>query len=191
MHPSTTAASLLFSTLLLTSCERAPVGDLAAPRARAAAEQAGDAGDGVEQSVTGHYEYFGFATGNYFKYSLTAIRHADGSVSGEVEERVTLDTPSGELVRREHGEVTCLTVTGNRARLAYRITEYEGPPSPNPDLTHGIIAVVDNGEGARAVPDSAANNPGGVTAARAQLFCDVGFARPFREVEHGNIQVRP
>lgn len=132
------------------------------------------------------------ATGNYFKYSVSAIRHADGSVSGEVTEHLTVGSPAGAFVRRSHGHVTCLTVVGNRARVAYSLDEYEGKPVLPPTVDHGIITVVDNGEGTNAiVPDSAANNPGGVTAPIAQLFCDVGFVRPLREVEHGNVTVRP
>jgi hypothetical protein len=190
MSPTTLAPSALLAGLALAACAVTPVADVAAPRARSAAANARNADAGVEQSVTGHYEYSGSVTGNYFKYSLSAIRHADGSVSGEVEERLTV-AATGEFVRRSHGTVTCLTVVGNRARIGFMFDQYEGEPVLPPDRTHGIITVVDNGEGANAVaPDSAANNPGGVTADRAQLFCDVGFDRPMRAVEHGNIQVR-
>ena len=195
MSPTTLAPSALLVAFALAACTAAPAADVAAPRAvaggaRPSASNASNDNEGVEQSVTGHYEYAGFVTGNYFKYSVSAIRHADGSVSGEVEERVTL-LETGDLVRRSHGTVTCLTVVGNRARIGFMFDQYEGDPVLPPDRTHGIITVVDNGEGANAVaPDSAANNPGGVTAARAQLFCDVGFDRPMRAVEHGNIQVR-
>jgi len=212
---SSTTAALTLLGLVLLGCERTPATDLAAPSAAALADVAdaddqlsgdefpvsdptavavgiGDQGHGVEEAVTGHYEYFGSATGNYFKYSLSAIRHADGSVSGEVQEYLTVGSPSGAFVRRSHGRVTCLTVVGNRARLAYSLDEYEGSPVLPANADHGIVTVVDNGEGANAYPpDSAANNPGGVSAARAQLFCDTGFARPLRAVEHGNITVRP
>ena len=188
MSSTTSATSLLLVSLALAGCEQSPSAALSAPRPGIVAASASD--EGVEQSVTGHYEYGGFVTGNYFKYSVSAIRHADGSVSGEVEERVNVEA-TGDFVRRSHGTVTCLTVIGNRARIGFMFDSYEGEPVLPPDRTHGIIAVVDNGEGANAIaPDSAANNPGGVTAARAQLFCDVGFDRPMREVEHGNIQVR-
>jgi len=189
MSPTTLAPSALLAGLALAACAVTPA-DVAAPRALSTAANAGNADAGVEQSVTGHYEYSGSVTGNYFKYSLSAIRHADGSVSGEVEERLTVDA-TGEFVRRSHGTVTCLTVIGNRARIGFMFDSYEGEPVLPPDRTHGIITVVDNGEGANAIaPDSAANNPGGVTSERAQLFCDVGFDRPMRAVEHGNIQVR-
>ncbi len=40
-------------------------------------------------------------TGNDFKYSISAIRHADGSVSGEFEERVTV-AATGEVVPQAH-----------------------------------------------------------------------------------------
>ena len=190
MSPTTLAPSVLLAGLALAACAGAPGADLAAPRALTTAEHADNSAGGVEQSVTGHYEYAGSVTGNYFKYSVSAIRHADGSVSGEVEERLTV-VETGEFVRRSHGTVTCLTVVGNRARIGFMFDSYVGEPVLPPDRTHGIITVVDNGEGATAVaPDSAANNPGGVTAERAQLFCDAGFDRPMRAVEHGNIQVR-
>jgi hypothetical protein len=190
MSPTTLAPSARLAALALAACAATPSADVAAPRTLPAAVSASNSDAGVEQSVTGHYEYEGSVTGNYFKYSVSAIRHADGSVSGEVEERLTV-AATGDFVRRSHGAVTCLTVVGNRARIGYMLDQYEGDPVLPPDRTHGIITVVDNGEGANAIaPDSAANNPGGVTAERAQLFCDVGFDRPMRAVEHGNIQVR-
>jgi hypothetical protein len=189
------AAPLLLAAVALSGCDRASIAGVAAPtssalRADDAAADPAPADQGVEQSVTGHYEYAGFVTGNYFQYSVSAIRHADGSVSGEVEERLT-DVVTGDFVRRSHGTVTCLTVTGNRARIGFVLDSYEGTPVLPAGVDHGIISVVDNGEGGNAVPDSASNNPGGVTATQAQLFCDIGAARPLREVEHGNIQVRP
>lgn len=190
MHAIRRAIPLLFIGATLAACDRAPNAAVIAPAAVPNAENAGDAGEGVQQSVTGHYEYGGFVTGNYFKYSVSAIRHADGSVSGEVEERLT-DVATGDFVRRSHGTVTCMTVTGNRARIGFALDSYEGVPVLPAGVDHGIISVVDNGEGGNAIPDSASNNPGGVTATQAQRFCDIGAVRPLREVEHGNIQVRP
>jgi hypothetical protein len=193
---NTLTTSLLLAAVVLTGCERTPASDVAAPvpsstnRADVVADDPAAGEEGVEQSVTGHYEYGGFVTGNYFKYSVSAIRHADGSVSGEVEEHLT-DIATGDFVRRSHGTVTCMNVTGNRARIGFVLDSYEGTPVLPEGVDHGIISVVDNGEGGNAIPDSASNNPGGVTAAQAQGFCDRGAVRPLREVEHGNIQVRP
>src|SRR5690348_12748119 len=64
---------------------------------------------GDKQSVTGHYQLVGSTTLNDFKYSFSAIRHEDGSVSGEIEER-TVFNPTGAFVRTMHGTVSCFTI---------------------------------------------------------------------------------
>src|SRR5262249_34083446 len=65
-------------------------------------------------SVTGHAGFVNNA-GNFDRYSLSAIRHSDGSVSGEVQEHV--ETAAGAFVRNAHGTVICFSISGNTARI--------------------------------------------------------------------------
>jgi hypothetical protein len=138
----------------------------------------------VKQSVTGSYQAGGDNTGNNFKYAVTAIRHEDGSVSGEFEERV-LD-PAGELIRHTHGVVTCVEIVGNIARIGGVLDHAVNPlPDPIPQF-HLIVA--DNGNGASGVRDLASNARFGGTA---QQFCDAGVPFNLEEIDHGNIEIHP
>ena len=138
-----------------------------------------------EESVTGHAEFV-TATGIRFKYSLSAIRHTDGRVSGEFQNHVENAT-TGEFILRAHVQIVCFTVTGNIARVGGIIERQEGGVSAVGE--QGFITVVDNGEGAHDVPDLA--SPPGVAPGSAFAHCTTGLPRPLFPVEHGNIQVRP
>ena len=178
----------LLAVLVLLGCDESRV---AAPQAADARAPRADVehGNGILQSVTGYYGFVGTATGNHFQTALTALRHGDSTVTGEVEEHVEV-AATGEFVRRDHGTVTCFTIVGNRARIAGTIDRHVGRQELPDSVDSFITVVVDNGEGNGAVPDSASNLVP-VTASIAKRFCDVGGPRPIREVEKGNIQIRP
>ena len=137
-----------------------------------------------QESVTGHAEFTG-ATGAHARYSVNAIRHRDGRVSGEFEFHV--ETATGDFLLRSHVTITCFTVTGNIARIGGFVDRSSGIGAP--PGTEGFITVVDNGEGANDVPDLA--SPTGIGPGTAQARCDAGLFRPLFPVERGNIQVRP
>jgi hypothetical protein len=141
----------------------------------------------VMQSVTGHYEFVGINTGNDFKYSVSAIRHEDGSISGEFEERVTLNS-TGDFIRQTHGTVTCFEIVGNLARIGGLVDQATDPRFlPGTEFR---LVVVDNGEGASDPPDLGSNARFGFPGT-AQAFCNAGTAFNLEPVDHGNVEVRP
>ena len=141
----------------------------------------------AQDSVTGHAEFVN-AVGNHIRYSLTAIRQRDGSVSGEVEEHA--ETAAGVFVRRGHGTVICFTVNGNIARVAGTIDSIRGAGVPAPGNAF-ILTVVDNGEGANDPPDLASTPATVSSLAVAATHCATGIERPLFPIDRGNIQVRP
>lgn len=134
--------------------------------------------------MTGHAAFTG-ATGARARYSVNAIRHRDGRVSGEFEFHV--ESPTGAFLLRSHVTITCFTIFGNVAYIGGVVDRSSGIGAP--PGTEGYITVVDNGEGAHAVPDLA--SPTGIGPGSAQEHCDTGLSRPLFPVERGNIQVRP
>jgi hypothetical protein len=145
--------------------------------------------DSSVESVTGHAEFV-TATGIRFSYSVNAIRHKDGSVSGEFQNHVENAT-TGEFILRAHVEIVCFTIAGNTARIGGIIERQKGgaPLPEDPRDRQGFITVVDNGEGADAPPDLA--SPPAVARDSAFEHCETGLFRPLFQIEHGNIQVRP
>jgi hypothetical protein len=72
-------------------------------------------GASTVESVTGHAEFV-TPTGIRFRYSVNAIRHKDGSVSGEFENHVD-NVTTGEFILRAHIGIVCFTIAGNVARI--------------------------------------------------------------------------
>jgi len=117
---------------------------------------------------------------------VNAIRHKDGSVSGEFQNQVDHAT-TGELILRAHVAIVCFTVAGNVTRIGGIIERQEGGTQQAGD--EGFITVVDNGEGVNDPPDLA--SPPAVAPGSASAHCETGLFRPLFQIEHGNIQVRP
>ena len=185
--------ALLCVGLALVGCERNPSAAITAPAAapgeRSLQLSEVDAVNNADekQSVTGHHQFVGINTGNDFKYSLSAIRHDDGSVSGEFEERVILASTS-EFIRQTHGTVTCFQIVGNLARIG-GVVDHATDPRFLPGTEFRLI-VEDNGNGASDPPDRGSNARFGVPGS-AQAFCNAGTAFNLEDVQHGNIEVRP
>jgi hypothetical protein len=117
------------------------------------------------------------------RYSVSAIQHNDGSVTGELEE-----TSEQEGGQRIHATVYCFTVTGNTARLAARIDQTN--VSFGPVGSYVVWSLVDNGEGARSTPDETTDFFFGGTQAQAEQHCRTGFKlAPFYPSIRGNLQV--
>ncbi len=129
-----------------------------------------------EPSATGHGEIFHpFGTHPLTQFSISAITHADGSVSGQFELSIFV---------RFHGTVKCVSVQGNLARVGLVIVQ-----SDNPNLLPGseaYVTLVDNGEGEADPPDRLSPPLPG----NAQRHCDVGLFAPLVDILRGNIQVR-
>jgi hypothetical protein len=140
---------------------------------------------GVEESVTGHVEFVNTISGNLARYSVNAIRHRDGSVSGEFE--IHVYSPTGEFLLSSHVSIVCFTITGNIARIGGIVDRSKGLGAP--PGAEGFITVVDNGEGANDLPDLASGP--GVGPGTAFAHCTTGLPRLLFTVDNGNIQVQP
>lgn len=145
-----------------------------------------EAANPVMQSVTGHWEVIGLG-GNLNKVSVNGNIHEDGSVSGEVQFELFGDDGLSVVA---HGDVYCLHIEGNTARIA-AIGHRQGDPQDSELI--GILTAIDNGEGAESPPDRASALRTVSTLDRAKLHCDQGLNPeiPVFEVQRGNIQVRP
>ena len=138
------------------------------------------------ESVSGHAEFVNPISGSLTRYSVNAVRHRDGSVSGEFETRI--ETASGDFLLSAHVTIVCFTVTGNIARVGGVVDHSRGAAGlPG---SEGFITVVDNGQGPNDPPDLASpsfvGGPG-----TAATHCTVGLSQPLFAVEHGNIEIRP
>lgn len=115
-------------------------------------------------------------------FSFSAIRHANGRVSGQWQ----LFTEQDGGIRL-HGIVTCLGVFDNLARIGGLITK-----STEPDFVGGTVfwSVIDNGEGANSPPDEATDLAAFAPPEIVEAFCagEIEDA-PFVPSEQGNIQV--
>jgi hypothetical protein len=117
------------------------------------------------------------------RYSVSAILHDDGSVTGELEE--TSEQDGGQRI---HAQVYCFTVVGNTARLAARIDQTN--VSFGPVGSYVVWSLIDNGEGAKTAPDETTDFFFGGTQAQAEQHCRTGFKlAPFYPSIRGNLQV--
>lgn len=146
------------------------------------------AGNGASPSVTGHAEFtrdFPGVGPVAIRFSLDAVTHMDGAVTGQIEFRATgLAFPLDE---RWHGTVSCVTVgpDGKTARVGGRID------GTSRDV--GFV-LVDNGEGSNAPGDLA--SPAGPRpddpVRDAQDHCDgKTLPLPLTPIDRGHILVRP
>jgi hypothetical protein len=136
------------------------------------------------QSATGHVDQtespFGIAV--IQQYSFSAIRTPLGKVEGQFEFR----TKFQDIVVRAHGEVDCLTINDNKARVAGRVTKStfeEGIPVGS-ELTW---TVTDNDE-----PGRGADTASQMLGFPRDLFCAApAGSYPEAPLRRGNVQVRP
>jgi len=144
------------------------------------------------QGVSGHYEFVGINTGNDFTYSLTAIRHVNGTVSGEVDERTTFGGKDN-LQREMHGTVTCFTIIGNTAFIAGIVDRVVTYVPGQENLVPGAgfrLNVVDNVNGANDPPDQGSNARFGLPAS-SRAFCNNPVPFNLEDIDHGNIEIHP
>src|SRR5262249_46765329 len=140
------------------------------------------AAQGVEESVTGHVDFVNPNNQNHVRYSVSAIRHSDGSVSGEVESHLV--TSAGD-VTSGHGTVTCFTLVGNTARIGGRV-DHVVPE------TQFKLTVMDNGQGSNAAQQDMASPIVVSAPPTAGRHCGPTFIpQNLFPIDRGNIQVRP
>lgn len=120
--------------------------------------------------------------GQQRRFAYHANTMPDGSVQGSGVLTIT------EGAAQIKFDITCLRITGNTAIMAGKVTSVSGETT----FQEGWdcwFKVVDNGEGANATPDQItllSGNPGGLSCA-----IEVIGNNPLRDVEGGNIQVKP
>jgi hypothetical protein len=160
-----------------------PGSDVTNPRLNAAATSLSSR-DARPERVTGSATVLLPQYGNALeRYSVSAIRQKDGSVTGELEEFSEQD--GGQRI---HARVYCFTVTGNSARLAARIEQTN--VSFGPVGSYVVWSVIDNGEGAKSLPDQTTDFFFGGTQAQADTHCRTGFnLAPYFSSIRGNLQV--
>src|SRR4051794_2066263 len=153
-----------------------------------AGSEAAPATPGGPQSATGHGNLT--VGGELRTFSFNAIRHRDGTVTGEFQ----LKSRASDVVF--HGEVTCLLAiarpTQGAAFMGGVITKVEGnAPGVFPG-TPVVFSAFDNGEGANDFPDAMTlveiTTPE-VVARQCRFGLRVGGGAV--PIEAGNIQVRP
>ena len=130
----------------------------------------------------------GIASEDYSFIALSTDPATPFSAKGEFE--LNLTTVAG-VTNKVHGNVICMGITGNTARIAGQITKAwrNGIPVV-PSRPNTVWVVVDNGEGQGAPPDQV-SLMGFQTAALAATHCALGTPTIVFPNQQGNIQVQP
>jgi hypothetical protein len=172
---------MLMGSTLLLACSNDS--EATSPRVGSAQFEHAAANEG--QRVTGSVTILLPAFGDALeRYSVSAIRQTDGSVSGEFEEY-----SAQQGGQRIHAQIVCFTVTGNSARLAARIDQTNVPFGPVGSYV--VWSVIDNGQGTRSAPDQTTDVFFGGTAAQAEFHCRTGYnLAPYFSSFRGNLQVQ-
>lgn len=124
------------------------------------------------------------------QYSYTALRTDLATPDVAKGQFEVMYTATNGTEIKIHGDVVCMNVFGNNARVAGQITKVwrNGVQSPITVNTHAFWVVVDNGEG-NPSPDQVSlvrfSN-----AATAQTYCATGFLSFVFPQQVGNVQVR-
>lgn len=174
--------AMLLCAVVVAGCSAGS--DTTAPK-RSAAVDVSLASSGAGSHVTGSATILLPDFGNAVeRYSLSAIRHADGSVSGQFEE--TSEQDGGQRI---HASVYCFTVVGNSARLAAQLDQSNVPFGPVGSYV--IWSLTDNGEGAKSPPDVTTDIFFGASEAVAAFHCRTGVPlTPYYPSIRGNLQVK-
>ena len=127
-------------------------------------------------------------------FSFGAVERADGTVTGQAE----VNNPSFPI--RVRFAIDCLEFDGNRVIAGGPVT-YSSNPSTIAVGRFSVFAAEDNGEGAEAPPDRITTVPDyappkscddfSVSASGLRDDTTGVVVRPWREIEAGQIQVRP
>lgn len=149
----------------------------------------------VVASVTGHWEVISLNGLFLNKISVSALKRLDGTVTGEAQYEQFDDEGKTILA---HGDVKCLEVEGNVARIG-AVGENK---LATPAITaYGMMTVIDNGEGSNDPPDRGSSVFSTLNPLRMQQHCGTAIAanppvggvipdRNVLTVQRGNIQVR-
>jgi hypothetical protein len=183
MSRSPSAAAVLLASGLALGCSGDAHPNPTGPSLSSANTRLESATHGQQQVTGSIFINLPEAGGAPQRMSFTAIRHRNGTVTGQFQ-----IFSSQEPGIRVHGIVTCLGIDGNLARLGGVITR----SSPPGFESAGFWRVVDNGEGHHAPPDLSSDLFAFTPPEIVEEFCAVGFDfPPLLPSPQGNIQVRP
>jgi hypothetical protein len=125
------------------------------------------------------------------KYSFAALS-ADPSTpfAAKGQYEMELTTATGRT-NKVHGDIICMGITGNTARIGGQITKLwvNNVQVPIAGPTHNIWVVVDNGQG-QAVPDQVSLMQYTI-APGAQAHCATGLPSVVFANQEGEVQVEP
>ena len=125
------------------------------------------------------------------QYSFTALSTEPAPTYAAKGQFELMLTAASGVEQKFHGDVICMNIVGNTARLAGQLTKVwiNNVQRPITGATHVIWTVVDNGEG-QGITDFGSpmffNN-----ATNAALHCTAGFTPPQFSNAEGNVQVQP
>jgi hypothetical protein len=208
-------AAVLALTFALGACDRTTSREIAAPEHVApllnAAPDGGigttldgpfdevltDEAPSAEQAATGgratghvgfHRRILGIAAEKYSFSALSTAPPPPLDAKGQFEVHLTTVLGSDQMA---HADVICLSVVGNRARIAARLTKAFVNNAPFPLPPGGLFSfwtVTDNGEG-NGPPDLASLARFTISEAAARFHCAVGFMLEQVPIDEGNVQV--
>ena len=136
-------------------------------------------GKTAQATGSGNFTYLG----EWRNFAFNAQKGADGSVTGQMQ------VNNRAQDRFSHYTVTCMGVVGNHAFLGVNVASSNDPSVVG---LNGILAVVDNGEGANAPPDQVSLVQLGYDAATVAQWCNGVYSInsfPLYNIEAGNIQI--
>lgn len=193
MKTRRSSAPLLLLALGAMACGE--TGDPASPMLETSPARAPAAG---VSSATGSGHVFR-PDGSIRKFTISAVQHTDGSVSGQYDLKlgplqILKDLGERPPVLSFHGTITCMTVDGNRAYLGGVVDAQKNGALffGRDDFTGVAIELVDNGHGAAAAPDEISSVfvyfP--ETPSTPQDYCDAPAPGPVFPIDAGSITVR-
>ncbi|HYC50163.1 MAG TPA: hypothetical protein VEB19_03545 [Gemmatimonadaceae bacterium] len=177
---------------LIVLCALAACTD-SSTRSTLTAPDAGQASLAIAGRASGHIGFnFGAPTIGLLseRYSFTALSTDPATFGANGQFELMLTAATG-VEQKFHGDVICMDIVGNTARMAGQLTKVwiNNVQRPITGATHVIWTVQDNGEG-QGITDFGSpmffNN-----AANAQQHCAVGFTPPTFSNQEGNVQVQP
>ena len=182
----------LLCVAALAGCDQGrPRGSITGPEVRPTLD-----GEGVIESVTGYVALTQSPTAER-DLSFAAIRHGDGTVSGEFQHGIRVNTPGFRRMVVLHGRVTCFTISENRAVIAGVVERGQVHVFGFPPVESGLVGeavfweVADNGESADDPADeSSLLAPAGATPGD-HAACARGPLGTTSPIERGNIQIHP
>jgi len=184
MHRLFLVPAVLAGILALGCADKETPTDPTGPTPTPAATSLKTTAGGQQEATGSAFITLTEAGGASERITFSAVRHSNGSVSGQFE----LFTEQLGGVRL-HGIVTCLGIQGTVAHMGVLVTQAsQSGIFQNPA---GILAVKDNGEGAGALPDESTDLFLDAPPEVVDAFCAGEFELPFHPSEQGNIQVHP